>query len=907
MRAFRHRLSLAAVLLLATLAVVTALLSAFTALVYRHEVTQQTQQLRQGLALSADQMAESLALPMWNIDDTGLRSLVAAGMSSPALIAIEARTAEQHLITQRHASGQLLQAQAPPSGAGLIVEERVVRRAGEEIGRVRLFATSAGLEAELAAWRRSAFQFILWLDLALLLSLGLLLWALLLRPVRALQRYAGAVQAGQRPAPPASAMFIGELDKLRGSIDSMLAMLDSRYAELRDSQDRLQLAARAARLGVWDLDLVTDALRFDEAMYEIYGLGPESFDGTLSGWRRMRPSAQMDAAYAAIQAAVRGEKDYLFEFTLHQGRHIRSVATVVRDAQGRAVRMVGVNVDITEQRRSEDEIRQLNAELEQRVEQRTAQLQVAVNELARARDEAQSATRAKSEFLANMSHEIRTPMNAVLGLTELALRGDLAPRQRDHIQKAQGAAQALLGVLNDILDVSKIEAGRLDLEHRAFALREVLDDALAVVQNAAQDKGLALSLQLGPEVPAVLVGDGLRLEQVLVNLCTNALKFTERGEVAVQVALASADPGACQLRFTVRDTGIGMSAAQAASVFEPFSQADTSTTRRYGGTGLGLAICRKLVALLGGEIGVRSAPGQGSEFHFTARFGRPPADADAEGAAAQPPSAATGGSSPALTAKLHGRRVLLVEDNELNQIVAGELLREACGMVVTVAANGLQALAALGHDTPDLVLMDVQMPDMDGYEVTRRIRQNSAWARLPIIAMTAHAMARDRERCLAAGMDDYIAKPFDPEELYLVLARHLAPAASAPRALAPTPPAHSGLSLEIGLRRCMGRTDLYRRIAQRFVETRGALPQDLAAHLAAGQSAEAVRVAHTLISSAGTLGAERLSALARTLQNSLEAGDAAATHAGLADLATEHGRVLDALRAYLAQEAGTAA
>ena len=778
-----RRLSLGVLLLLAMVAAVTALLGFFSYAAYGIEAERQLQRQKNELAASTELVAEALAVPMWNMDDTHLQSVITGSLIGPDMVAIEVESPEQHYVFQRDPLGHAVPAQAPPVTEGLLVQDREVRRAGEVIGRVRLYASTSQLREDLAAWRRSALGFILALDLALLVGMGAVLWALLLRPVRALQQFAGGVQAGERPAAPRHALFLGELGALRDSLVSMVEMLDTRYQALQDSQERLQLAARAANLGVWDLNLLTDALVFDEAMYRIYGVGPDYFDGTLSDWRRLRPSAQMQATDEALQAATQGNEPYRNEFTIErpdgEQRVIRSVATVIRDAAGRATRMVGVNVDITEQRRAEEQTRALNASLEQRVEERTAQLREANDELGRARDLAESATKAKSEFLANMSHELRTPMNAVLGMLALALRGELAPRQRGYVEQARAAAQSLLGVLNDVLDFSKIEAGRLEMEQRAFTLQEVLERVVTVVGQPAQAKGLPLRLNVATAVPTALIGDPLRLEQVLINLCSNALKFTERGEVNVSVDLPSPAPlgGPVLLRFAVRDTGIGISAEQRQGLFQAFHQGDPSTTRRYGGTGLGLAICRRLVELMGGEIGVRSTPGEGSEFHFTARFALPPAGDDTSPAHAGAALAATD-FAPAGEA-LRGRHALLVDDNELNQIVAAELLRDACGMRVTVAPDGAAALDFLARETPDIILMDVQMPGMGGHEASRKIRTLPNGADVPIIALTGNAFPDDIQRCIDAGMNEVLAKPYPPEMLFTTLLKWYGPTGTA--------------------------------------------------------------------------------------------------------------------------------
>ncbi|MBK9307687.1 MAG: response regulator [Nitrospira sp.] len=649
---------------------------------------------------------------------------------------------------------------------------------------------------------------------------------------------------------------------------------------LRTSEGRLTTTVQSTNIGIWDWDLTSNEVYLSPEWKRQLGYDEDELDNTFQEWERRIHPHDHDRAMGTIESYLSGrtsglEIEHRLQHKDGSYRWILARGTMIKNEADLSSRIMGIHLDVTDRKVGEEQLRL-------------------------AKDAAEAASLAKSQFLANMSHEIRTPMNGVLGMAELLLRCTLDDKERHLVESIQRSGTALLSIINDILDFSKIEAGKLQLERIPFDVRRTIQEAIDLSGPIAQRKQLKLSLHMDPDIPTYLLGDPTRLGQVLVNLVGNAVKFTDRGSVEVSVTSENLSDQQHGLSVTVRDTGIGLTSAVQTHIFDAFSQADGSTTRKYGGTGLGLAIVKQLVTLMGGGIELESRVGEGSTFRFTALFTRCEL--------AQHPVTVSEVSTTvrSVPTDLHAQpqkelHILLVEDNPVNREVASGML-ETFACRIDIAENGREALAATETKKYDLVFMDCQMPEMDGLTATRLIREREAKEapaarvpRVPIVALTAHAMQGDRELCLAAGMDDYLTKPFTLTQLEDVLVRWISDnnTKQTPRVASGTPDAlvtggqgptaaggggqrsdpmadtaildQSALAAIRVLQR-PGHSDIFTRIVSQYVETSREMVARVRQGVLSKDAAELRAAAHRLKSSSAQLGAVALAADCRELE-----------------------------------------
>ncbi len=555
-----------------------------------------------------------------------------------------------------------------------------------------------------------------------------------------------------------------------GSLDYVVAMVEDitqrKQSELalENSEKQLRFVLNGSKLGFWDWDIATGKVDRNEQWALMLGYTHDEIRHSTQQWTDFIHPDDRERAWNSINAVIKGRSStHRLEYRmLHKNGSIRWIldqaSVMKRDQDGKPLRMCGTHTDITISKQAEAELLQHRERLEELVKIRTT-------ELAAARDIAETASIAKSAFLANMSHEIRTPLNAITGMSHILRRSGLTPEQTDKLDKIENAGNHLLKIINDVLDLSKIEAGKFTLENTPVHVEALLGNIASILGQKAQDKGICFNIEAST-VPHNLNGDPTRLQQALLNYASNALKFTESGHITLRVKEVAWTGESTTLRFEVEDTGIGIAPEALTKLFNAFEQADNSTTRKYGGTGLGLAITKKIAEVMGGTAGATSITGKGSTFWFTAvlRKGLPTAEESARTKLE---------SAEQLILREHaGKRILLAEDEPINREIA-QMLLEDVGIQIDLAENGQVAVEKASSERYTLILMDMQMPVLDGLDSTRQIRKLPGCETIPILAMTANAFAENKDQCFKAGMDDFISKPVVPEVLYETLLKWL--------------------------------------------------------------------------------------------------------------------------------------
>ncbi|WP_272700060.1 hybrid sensor histidine kinase/response regulator [Desulfovibrio sp. Fe33] len=971
-------------------------------------------QFRQRADEALTHLSNSLESYLWHMEEESVVNLCNTFANLDIVVFIEVR---DHRGNDIYQYGEISEGQT-------IIKEKRVSYDNVEVGLVRLGLTPA-------IFREKVYE-TTWISLLSLLSvvivLGLSTRIVLNRNLRVplgrlMQRIEG-LSAGQYTEDPDAEEGFQEIQLILSKFNEMSTQIQSRETELRESEEKYRRLFETSIEGIVMIDVNQRIFQVNRVFSDMLGYSEEELVG--KDVVTFIPPEELNAHEKAIEKGRAGEaSQYERRFVRKDGSEVWTLisASPQLDAEGRFSGVFSMITDITPVRIAQANLKIAYDELEKRVVERTDELnktnrlltseiyirKQTEKEIIKAKEAAETATQAKSEFLANMSHEIRTPMNAIIGMTHLIKMTDLSAAQRDYLNKIDISAKSLLGIINDVLDLSKIEAGMLMVESVGFKLEQVLEQLTSIVSPRANEKKLEFLLNVDRDVPPSIKGDPMRLAQILINLCNNAVKFTDEGAVVVGISTVEKEADQARLRFTVRDDGIGIKPEQIQDLFQPFTQADASTTRKYGGTGLGLSLCNQLVELMGGQIGVESDFGKGSLFWFevnfpifredavsvtlpqelqgkpalvvddnptsrlilkgmleymglsvtTARSGREALDilrgheeeggfsllvvdwrmpemdglATAEAVLGddaiktKPPMFMVSAYGNASLVKrtnelgfrgllfkpvnqsflfnlvvetlgkgmvtlnesprpersldqLSGKRILLVEDNEINRQVAQEILASV-GVDVLEALNGEMALESLGENDVDLVLMDIQMPVMDGHEATRRIRAQERFKNLPIIAMTAHAMLADIEKSREVGMNDHIAKPFDPEDLFAVLTKWLAGGdvtAAAPRSKggvrsvvdkSAVPAIMKGIDVQLGLRRARGNEKLYRTLLLLLDEKYADAAVLIGEHLSAGRRSEAVALAHAVKGTSGMLGAMALFEAAGVLEKAV--------------------------------------
>ena len=867
--------SLKTIIFILLMASATLMMITYGGMSYYDEYQIARKELQQKLEMVSNQLSLSLSHSLWTLNMEGAGKVVESFMHDKNLYAVViSENGKTILGMSRDHDWQTIPVHQGITAPDLFHKRSSLVYNGQPVGTLDIYITQKFIRENLRHRMILGGVYLLFFNVILFSVIFLALILLIIKPLKNIEDYAlqaSKTEHGDNVYMPHQRIPARELMNLKTVIEEMIEQNKTRYKELESSQ----IAARDAEAkyrgifnnateGIFQISREGQPLAINPALADI--LGYDSATEVLENFQDTSLEiysnpARRDEFVAQIkkQGFV---KDFEYLARRKDGTHVNTLidANVIRNSTGRVLYYEGIVRDNTEKKHMDD--------------------------LRIAKEAAEKVAQSKNEFLANISHEIRTPMNAIIGFTHLALKNPLPPKIKNYLSTIARSSQNLLYLINDILDFSKIEAGRLELESVFFQLDEVIKTTSEILSIKAEEKGIQLMVSVNPSVPNELVGDPYRLSQILLNLANNAIKFTSSGRVKINVEPIETTTEDCLLMFTVKDTGIGMNEDQIAKLFKPFTQADSSVTRRFGGTGLGLAISKHLVEKMGGRILVESQPEKGSLFYFTIHFQRPDANA-------KPLPSERNGHSPQkeirikenLLRGIRGASILLVEDNFINQELTAEILKEA-GLRVDIAGDGQEALSKVNDTIYDLILMDVQMPVMSGLEATMLIREMEHMKNVPIVAMTAHNTAQDKQECINAGMNDYIAKPIDNHMLMSVLVRWIPPQKQKeePHASDQTDqePPFVGISgynfrevidVEDGLERLQGNKRLYVKLLKSFVQHYKHAGEDISSAIREKDYGKAAAIAHTIKGAAANLALTGITACANNLQEIIRNGN----------------------------------
>ena len=897
--------SLQTIIIITLVASATMMMAAFGILNYYTEYQRTKKILHNNLETISNQLALSVNQPLWTLNMEGLGKIIESFMQDKNLYAIVIK--EQNKIVAamtRDKDWRIIPATHNVSAPDLIHKKLSLVYAGQIIGEMDVYITLHFIQEDLKHSVTWGAIYLLFFNVILLSVLFLALKKTVIDPLKTIEDYAVKVSTtdyNDRVYMP----YITparEITNLKTAIEKMVEQDKARYLELQSSQMAMRDAEAQYRAifnnateGIFQIARDGRPMKVNPAMAQMlgYSSSQDLIDQFQDITLEIYSNPKRRDEFVTLMKEFGIVKDFEYLARRKDGTFITTMidAHLIRNSSGQILYYEGIVRDITQRKRME--------------------------ELRIAKEAAEKTAQSKNEFLANISHEIRTPMNAIIGFTNLSLQNELSPKIRNYLNTIARSSRNLLHLINDILDFSKIEADRLEMESVDFKLDELIKTTSEIVSLRAQEKKIRFLVSVNPGVPNDLTGDPYRLSQILLNLANNAIKFTNSGFVMISIEPIELNVDNCLLMFSIKDTGIGMTAEHIAKLFKPFSQADSSMTRRFGGTGLGLAISKHLVELMGGKIQVESRMGKGSTFYFTIqllrrhhKFKRHLAAGlstpEIESSLKPPPEESL--------SKIKGARILLVEDNIINQELTREIISDI-GLSVDIAGDGQEALSQLRLASYDLILMDVQMPVMSGLETTVLIKENPQWDDIPIVAMTAHDTVRDKQECIKAGMNDYITKPLDINILMNILVKWIKPRTQqavniithpdetqAGKISTDHPPFFiPGVDVADGLERLQGNKRVYIKLLKSFIQHHQHARQDIDQAMEAEDYNKVAAIAHTIKGAAANLSITAVAASASQLQEKARSGNIENINSALRSLNTE----LEAVGASIAQLAKT--